>query len=303
MGTISEIRLKKEAECRTKALSYGLLGKLHWENAEWPAKALELLLKAIGLWRRGVRNILDIRLEEVEVRLSRLPEAFDGTRLLWISDIHVDKIDGQTERILEILAPLTWDYGVFGGDSCFDHHVTEKAAQRTGRIAAVLAAKAPAFAVLGNHDYEPIVPVLNDAGVKVLLNENVLLERDGQKLCILGVDDCHYFKADDLDLAARGVDPGLCKILLCHSPEIFKKAAELGIDLYLCGHTHGGQIRLPGGFAPVTCAKVPKSLVRGLWAFNGMAGYTSGGAGGSGAPVRFNCPPEITLFTLKKGQG
>lgn len=300
MREVSQRRLELEQKQKTQTLRYGMMRLLHWENLPWLANVLEFMLKTVGIYQKGLRNLLDIQLEEVEVKLKRLPAAFDGFRLFWISDLHIDRVDGQMERVLEILGSVSYDAAVFGGDSCFEHYLVENTAERIGRVAAAMAQKGPAFAVLGNHDYAPIVPVLRQAGVRVLLNENVPLERDGEKISVLGVDDCHYFKTHDLPLALEGVDRERFKILFCHSPELYQEAAEAGIDLFLAGHTHGGQVCLPSGRALVTCADVPREMVKGMWKEMGMVGYTSRGAGASGVPVRFNCPPHAVVFTLRR---
>lgn len=301
MREISQIRLEKERQQKIKSLRYGLLSYLHWENLPWLANVFTFFLKATGLYQRGLGNLLDIRQEEVEIRLPRLPAAFDGFRLLWVSDLHIDKVDGQTERVVEVIESVSCDVAVFGGDSCFEHELAETTAPRMARVAAALAAKGPAFAVLGNHDYAPIVPVLREAGVRVLLNENMPIERNGEVIRLIGIDDCHYFGADDLTLAMENTEEDEFKLVLSHSPEIYKKAAAAGIDLCLAGHTHGGQVCLPSGRALVICADVPRALIKGHWKHGDMIGYTSRGAGASGVPVRFNCPPHVAVFTLRRG--
>jgi len=121
--------------------------------------------------------------------------------------------------------------------------------------------------------------------------------RSGATLAITGLDDVHRFYSDaalaSLDaLRPRADELG---IALVHSPELAPEAAERGYGLYLCGHTHGGQICLPGGI-PITLNSVlPRYMGSGAWKYHDMIGYTSVGAGSSVVPVRFNCPPEIAL--------
>jgi predicted MPP superfamily phosphohydrolase len=179
--------------------------------------------------------------------------------------------------------------------------MTDLAGVQVRQVAEVLCEKSPVYAVFGNHDYSPLAQIFLDSGVTLLLNEHTTLERNGQTIRLIGVDDCHYFKADALDAAMQGVDGRDFKILLSHSPELYAEAAGKGIDLFLAGHTHGGQICLPGGTAVVYSAAAPRKCIRGAWVHEGMAGFTSGGAGASGVAVRFNCPGEINLFTLRKG--
>jgi predicted MPP superfamily phosphohydrolase len=257
-------------------------------------------MKATGLYSRGYRNATDIRLERINISLSRLPKVFNEFRMLWISDIHVERFDTLPEVILNLVSPLDYDLCIFGGDCCFEHFMSDKVLILTRRIIEGLVRKSPVLGILGNHDYTPIAYLLNSLGVRLLLNENTAIERAGQKLWFAGVDDCHYFAADDLDAALQGLPADACKILLSHSPELYRKAAIRDIDLCLSGHTHGGQICLPGEISMISSASVPRRIRKGLWQEGNMKGYTCRGCAASGAPVRFNCRPEITLFTLRQ---
>jgi predicted MPP superfamily phosphohydrolase len=145
-----------------------------------------------------------------------------------------------------------------------------------------------------------MVPTLEEGGIQMLLNEHAVLEHSGEKIWLAGVDDPHYYETDNLDKALEGVPEDGFTILLAHSPEICRKAAFAGVDLYLCGHTHAGQICLPGGRPLLINSKCPHQCHSGLWSFEEMTGYTSRGAGTSSVDVRFNCPPEITVHTLRR---
>ncbi len=137
----------------------------------------------------------------------------------------------------------------------------------------------------------------------MLLNENVCLEKNSEKIYLAGMDDCHYYGADDLELADAGITDSAFKIMICHSPEQYLKAESAGFDLYLTGHTHGGQVCLPGGGILVKGASVPRKILKGKWRYRSMTGYTSRGVGPSSIPVRFFCPPEMTFITLKRSDG
>jgi predicted MPP superfamily phosphohydrolase len=91
--------------------------------------------------------------------------------------------------------------------------------------------------------------------------------------------------------------------MICHSPEQYPKVESAGFDLYLTGHTHGGQVCLPGGHILVKGASVPRKILKGKWRYHSMTGYTSRGVGSTSLPVRFFCPPEMTFITLKKSSG
>lgn len=164
------------------------------------------------------------------------------------------------------------------------------------------ASEAPCFGVLGNHDFIQKVARLEGYGMRILLNESTALERDGQKLWIAGVDDPHFYKTHDFAAAREGIPVDACSVLLCHTPEPHAEAARYRFSLMLSGHTHGGQICLPGGRHLVSSSKgLPRQFVNGRWRSGGMPGYTSPGTGSSGVAARLNCPPEITVHVLRSG--
>jgi predicted MPP superfamily phosphohydrolase len=115
------------------------------------------------------------------------------------------------------------------------------------------------------------------------------------------VDDPHFYEADNIQKAASHLEPRMAGVLLAHSPEIYRKAAACGFDLLLCGHTHAGQICLPGGVPLMINARLPVRMARGAWQYHKLQGYTSAGAGCSGVDVRFFCPPEVVLHRIVGG--
>jgi predicted MPP superfamily phosphohydrolase len=154
------------------------------------------------------------------------------------------------------------------------------------------------YGVLGNHDTICLVPGLEEMGIKVLLNESVTIERGKDRIHLAGIDDAHFYRVDNIEKAAADIPHDEFSILVSHTPEIYRQAAHADFNLLLSGHTHGGQICLPGGI-PITLDSVlPRSMGSGAWKYHDMIGYTSVGAGVSVVPVRFNCPPEITLHRL-----
>ncbi len=302
MRAVSEKRLTIEQQDHQHAVRRGWFWWARWENLSWLEPVLAGFLWACGLYDRGLRNVLDVRLTAQDVVLPKLPMEFDGFQVLWISDLHSDYIDGLTEKVLSLAERAEYDIAVLGGDFCFHHMMTPAAADCARLVAQKLVKKTPVYAVLGNHDYAPLADVLRQSGVTLLLNENTAICRNGHTLRLIGVDDCHYFKADDLSLATQGVNEKEVTILLSHSPELYAAAAEKGIDLMLSGHTHGGQICLPGGRAVVSSIDAPRKCIRGLWRHGSMVGFTSVGAGASGVAVRYHCRGEINLLTLRKNE-
>ena len=156
--------------------------------------------------------------------------------------------------------------------------------------------------VVGNHDFIEFVPPFERAGMRILLNETVPIERDGVSLYLAGVDDPHFYRLDDVRKVSHFIPAYSPSILLAHTPAIYREAAAAGFDFMLCGHTHGGQICLPGRIPIVANAHCPRRFVYGSWVFGRMKGYTSGGTGGCGLPVRFFCPPEMTIHELRKAR-
>jgi predicted MPP superfamily phosphohydrolase len=133
----------------------------------------------------------------------------------------------------------------------------------------------------------------------MLMNNALELRCGRESAWIIGVDDPHYYGCDDLPAALSDVPSEAFKILLVHTPEIITEAEEHGVDLYLCGHTHGGQICLPFIGPLIINANCPRAYARGVWKYKSLQGYTSPGVGTSGLSVRFFCPPEIGLIELR----
>ena len=272
----------------------------HIENIRTLHRIIRRVLRVMGLYRIGHRNTLDVQIEQNELFFTDLPNAFDGFRILHISDTHIDGNPELLPVLQEKIDGLEYDVCVFTGDfrkGTFEEYETP--IRLMGQLCESLSA--PAYGVLGNHDIIEMLPLLEAGGLRLLMNERVELERGGETLHLLGVDDPHYYETDQLEKAMAGVpNNGFC-ILLAHSPEITRKAAGAGVHLYLCGHTHGGQICLPGGLPLIANSRCPHDQCKGVWAYEQMQGYTSRGAGTSSVDVRFNCPPEITVHTLRCG--
>lgn len=259
---------------------------------------IRVCLQCCGLWKRAVRNYLDIRVENNEVLLDRLPAAFDGFRILQLTDLHADLHPGFPDAVLAAVDGLEYDLVVVTGD--FRTSTFGDATGATAASCRILSAlEPPVYAVLGNHDFLNKLPPLEAAGVRFLLNECVLIERGGQCLCLAGIDDPNFYKTHDLDRALKGVPVDACKVLLSHSPEVHAGAAERGIDLLLAGHTHGGQICLPGGIVVMHDGTSPRKVLSGAWRSGSLQGYTSRGTGATGLPARLNCPAEVTIHTLR----
>jgi predicted MPP superfamily phosphohydrolase len=266
-------------------------------------------LASVGLLPALARLSLDIRRVEIELAFPELPAAFDGYRILQISDPHFDAFEGIAEAIHARVAGVPVDLCVFTGD----YRAAETGAFRErsvlasmARIVKEVAADDGCLAVLGNHDtHEMVEPLEEIVGVRVLANEQVEVARGGQRLALLGFDDPYRFHTASSRRFAAGLEPaaggGPFRIALVHTPDLAEEAARLGCALYLCGHTHGGQICLPGGRPIVLHLHKEARLGRGLWRRRQMVGYTSPGAGVAGSlPIRLFAPAEVTLFRLRR---
>lgn len=271
----------------------------HLENWYSVHSVIRHCLRLAGLYRRGQENARNIRVREQTLAFDRLPVAFRGFRILHLSDLHLDMDLPTTEAIAAAIHGLEYDVCAMTGDyraSTFGD---------SDRCMALLQellrqVDRPVYGVLGNHDSIRMVPAMEEMGVRVLINEGLRLVRDGQSIGLAGIDDAHYFGLHDVEETFRAVESETVKILLSHTPEVFKSAAKAGFDAFLCGHTHGGQICLPGGTPLILEAKCPRFVGRGYWRHGQMQGYTSVGASTSVVNVRLNCPPEVTVHTLEQ---
>jgi len=255
-------------------------------------------LKLIGLYQRGLKNAEQIQVRHNYVRSRKLPRSFNGFTLLHLSDLHIDMNEGAMRRLAELIPNLKYDVCVNTGDfrgatfGSFDATL-----QGLKRLQPVL--QGSVYAVLGNHDTILMVPALEEMGIRILLNEYEPISRGADKIYLAGIDDAHYYRVDNIEKAAAQIPHSDFSILLSHTPEIYRQAAHAGFDLLLSGHTHGGQICLPGSI-PITLSSVlPRRMGSGAWKYHDMAGYTSVGAGSSIVAVRINCLPEIPLHHVE----
>lgn len=292
-------RLGIEADHEARIFRQGL-SFFHIEKWYSVHSVIRTSLMLCGLYWRGRRNAEGIVVNKNDIRCARLPASFDGFTILHISDTHVDLNEPAMQRLADLVSGLQYDACVLTGDfrgKTFGAY--DAALQGMERLVGRL--KQPLFGVLGNHDTIQMLPGLEAMGIKMLQNECEVVKRGNQSIYLAGIDDAHYFRVDNIEKAASQVPDGAFSVLLSHTPEIYRQAAHAGFDLLLSGHTHGGQICLPGSI-PITLSSVlPRRMGAGAWHYGNMRGYTSVGAGSSIIAVRYNCPPEITLHRLSCG--
>ena len=273
---------------------------IYWENLDALGPFLKGALQLSGLYHRATRNSIDYQVEVVTAPLCNLPPAFHGFRILHLSDLHIEGIHDRGKKLKEILRSLTYDLCVITGDFRFmTYGDYQEAISLMTDLTNAINCPYGILGILGNHDFIEMVQPLEKIGIPMLLNESLPLEKDGETLWMIGVDDPHWYEVADLPRAVGGVPQDAVKILLAHSTEIIPEACEAGIDYYLCGHTHGGQICLPGQIPILNSSNFHRSFIAGGWNYEDrMLGYTSRGTGNSLLPIRFNCPPEITIHQL-----
>jgi predicted MPP superfamily phosphohydrolase len=245
--------------------------------------------------------------EHVNIRLPRLPEAFHGFRVVQLSDFHFGPYIGaaQVQRAVRLarslnpgLVLLTGDFvshPLFQPNGPAGARHAEPCAQILQELRGV-----PTFAILGNHDYwndaNIVAEILESHGIPVLRNRSIPLERDGKRLWIVGVDDV-FERANDLEKALAGIPIDDTKIAAVHEPDFAVEVARHSVDLQLSGHSHGGQVWIPGIGAPIL-PRLAHRYPRGLYQVRKLQLYTNRGIGMVTPPVRLNCPPEVTVITL-----
>ena len=277
---------------------------LNWTSILSNRLLLYWFFKLSRTYDRGVTNALNICVEEETLDFSDLPESFDGFRILLLTDLHLDGLESLTDILVEKVKEHKVDVCLIGGDLRMKLYGPIAPSLRYLKaLIPHVRTRYGIFGVLGNHDCIEMIPDLEEAGVLMLVNDFWEINNGKNSVWVIGIDDPHYYKTDDIELASRKVPRSGFKILLAHSPEAYKKAEASGVQLYVCGHTHGGQICIADKKPIFTNSRAPRYTASGRWKFRGMTGYTSRGAGTSSVPLRFNCPGEISVITLRKKEG
>lgn len=252
-------------------------------------------------WRMRYRNPYRPVLERVALTVPSDHRALAGLRIGFVTDTHVNPFFRQADlqRGVDLIAAERPDLILLGGDYISE---TTRYMDEAAPVLGTLARNAPlgAFAILGNHDlggHTPAVVVgLEREGIRVLRNEVVEIPFGGDSLWVAGIDDTLLGQPLPAAAFAR-IPDGAAKLCLWHEPDAADIAKGFGPFAQLSGHSHGGQIRLPvvGELAvPIGGRRYPI----GSYDLDGMQLYVSRGLGTYRPPVRFRCPPEVTLITL-----
>ncbi|HJV90463.1 MAG TPA: metallophosphoesterase [Holophagaceae bacterium] len=246
----------------------------------------------------------------LELPFEDLPEGLDGLRIALLSDLHVGPmLPGQVLALWrKALQGLNPDLVLYGGD--FVDSRPEELAPFLGLFHDV-ACPLGSFAVLGNHDYfqdpRPIWQGLDSIGIRPLENTHVVLERNGARLALIGLQDpmalngrfqsVAFGPGPDPGAARRGIPEDAFRICLNHRPSEWAEALATGAKLTLSGHTHGGQINLIPG---LNSARILGPYTSGLYNQGGVALFVTRGLGVVALPMRINAPPELPLLVLRK---
>ena len=253
-----------------------------------------------------------LQLKKIEIPLRRLPHQFDGFTIVQLSDFHYEEEFSAfpIRRSVDLVNSLHPDLVVFTGDFVtapmfrLSRRAALVSANAVFPCAALLSgikARMGSFAVLGNHDAYSN-PALVAAGLRahnipLLKNSCVPIERGGARFWLAGIDDALEGQPD-LGAAIKKIPRGETIILLAHEPDFADEAALTPVDLQLSGHSHGGQIWIPGLGAP-WLPSLARHYPRGFYKIENLALYTNIGIGTIRAPIRINCVPEITHITLR----
>jgi hypothetical protein len=270
---------------------------------------------AFGLLGYGYSTKMElnwIEITNLTLKLPHLESAFQGLRLVQISDFHLGQwIDGERlERVFRMALEQAPDYLLLTGDYLEfrpykrpnEWATYEEDLKLISSAFSQLPAFCPTIAILGNHDHKIdagwVEQALSKAGVTVLRNSVLTIQRGNSQLHLAGLDDVSQ-KMDRLDILMESLPEDGAAILLAHEPDFADVAAATQrFDLQLSGHSHGGQIVLPI-LGPPMLPELGRKYPSGLYNINDMLLYTNRGVGVTTVNARFNCRPEITVFTLE----
>ncbi|MDQ3180499.1 MAG: metallophosphoesterase [Acidobacteriota bacterium] len=266
--------------------------------SDTPLRELAGSLSQVARYALNEANTLSV--EKIEIRLKRLPKNLEGFRLVHLSDIHHSPFTdiGHISRAVEIANSLKPDMFVLTGD--YVSHESEYIAPMA-EVLGKLESEFGTFACLGNHDHWTdagmVTRSLREANISVLINEGFRFTARDASFWLAGVDDYMVGKTD-LRSALRGSFPDEMVMLLAHNPVIVRRAARVGVDIMLSGHTHGGQVKLRDDEKRILPRR---KLKNGLYRRKNTQIYITRGIGTVVLPVRYGCPPEISLLELQCG--
>ena len=266
-----------------------------------PLRSLAVSLTHVA--RAALTEPYMLSIEHKRIKHDRLPEPFYGFRVVQISDVHHGPFSSkeQIEQAVDTANRLKPDIIALTGDYISKERLyAAPCAEMLGR----LKARHGVYAVLGNHDHWVDAALITDLfraeGITVLINEGMRFEKNGAAFWLAGVDDT-MVGLDDLSLALAGARRDEMKLLLAHNPVVLRRAARASVDVVLSGHTHGGQVAIRGERS--ASGKVRRRLLKGLGRQGNTQIYVNRGLGTVVLPIRYGCPPEISLLELRTERG
>jgi uncharacterized protein len=271
-------------------------------HASQPRPLRGIAESLIQAGRRALAEPFMLAVEQRTIMLERLPQKLDGFRIVQLSDIHHSPFTGtrQIERAIETANSLEPDIIALTGD--YVSHEREYAAP-CAELMGRLRARHGVYAVLGNHDHWTdaalIADLFRSEGIYMLINEGMRFEKDGASFWLAGVDDTMVGQ-EDLPLALAGSSQDEMKLLLAHNPVVLRRAVRAGVDLVLSGHTHGGQVTWRSEKS--ASGRPRRRLLRGLGRQGNTQIYVTRGLGTVVLPIRYGCPPEVSLLELREAE-
>ena len=274
----------------------------------WAVILPVVLLLAIW-WVLWANTALEVT--EYSINSPEIPEGFDGFRIVQVSDLHNTEFGENNEKLLQMLRAAEPDIIAITGDLVDSRRTDLKVAIDFLREAVKIA---PCYYVTGNHEsrieeFAELEKQMIEIGVILLRNDSCLLEREGDRLQLMGVDDCSFHPESNGNLQVLAMEAEIYRmqsknytVLLSHRPELAVVYDRYDVDLVLCGHAHGGQFRLPliGGLYAPDQGFFPK-YTAGIYEMTDMTMVVSRGLGNSVFPLRFRNRPEIVVVNLNKG--
>jgi hypothetical protein len=235
--------------------------------------------------------------------IAGLPPELDGLRVAQLTDLHLRRFwSGVYDQLIERVRQESPDLILITGDFIDNKYHPARPAAIARRLVSALKARLGVYAILGNHDRYHFAPYLEGTGVKLLEMESRRINVDGAELELLALPG-----VDRRDLTRQVLDRyppkdfGVPRLVLAHFPDHIRRVGELRPDVYFAGHTHGGQICLPSGFAPIRHDSLPRRLCKGVHRTSDTWLVVSRGLGFTGVPFRFFCPAEVVEITLTRG--
>lgn len=282
----------------TKTLPSSVIkARVRAEERERDVSTLKRIARALG----AHNDVYDIEVTRHEVAIPNLPASFDGYRIAFLTDTHVASFMRRNfyREVVKQVTAFDPDLVLLGGDFVtWERHIPLMAEV----LLTDLAARDGLYAVLGNHDYwanpAAVMEAMTARGVQFIVNRSVDIRRGEDRICLAGIDEVYRGKPD-LDAAFANVDRNLPCLGLSHHPDIVDILAGRKLDLLVCGHTHGGQIRFPFFGSVIVPSKHESRYASGFQRVEDVLMYVSRGIGAI-PPVRILCRPEVATFTLRR---